>query len=252
MKLNDALYNFCLRIADNNMILGQRLAEWCSKAPILEEDMAITNLSLDLIGEAESFYEYAAALVNNKMSADELAFLRNERQYLNNLLVEQPNGDFAFTMVKQLLYTGFAKNLYEKLRSSKDEMVSGLAAKALKEMRYHFRHSAEWVIRLGQGTAISKEKAQFAMNELWRFTSDMFEMNEADTILIGEGISVNLKDLYPLWLEQVNNIMQQAGLEIPDYQYEIKGGHNGKHTEHLGHILCEMQYLQRAHPGATW
>ncbi|MBS1741941.1 MAG: phenylacetate-CoA oxygenase subunit PaaC [Bacteroidetes bacterium] len=252
MTLNAALYNFCLRIADNNMILGQRLAEWCSKGPILEEDIALTNLSLDLFGEAESFYEYAAALDNHTKTADDIAFLRNERQYFNFLIVEQPNGDFAFTMMKQLLYACYARLLYSRLSDSKDERISGLSAKAVKEMRYHFRHSAEWIIRLGQGTELSKHKVQFALDELWRFTDDMFEMNETDEVLIEAGMSFNIKELYAEWREQVGDIFSQASLEIPEYHFDIKGGINGIHTEHLGHILCEMQYLQRAHPGATW
>lgn len=252
METNNALYNFCLRLADNNMILGQRLAEWCSRGPILEEDLALTNLSLDLFGQAESFYEYAAALMNNSLRADDLAFLRNEREYFNCLLAEQPNGDFAFTMMKQFLFSCFAKHLYEGLQLSKDEMISGLAAKAIKEIKYHIRHSSEWIIRMGNGTEKSKRKVQFALDELWRFTDDMFEMNDTDEILIAAKISFDPRGQYLKWKSDVLMIFNNAGLEIPANSFAIKGGINGLHTEHLGHILCEMQYLQRAHPGASW
>lgn len=251
MKTQDALYNYCLRLADNNMILAQRLAEWCSFGPILEEDLALTNMSLDLLGQAESMYDYAASFQKNK-SADDLAFLRSEREYLNNLLVEQPNGDFAFTMMKQVLFSAYTKHLYEILISANDETIKGLAAKAIKEVRYHLRHSSEWIIRMGKGTVESKERSQHALNELWRFTDDMFECNETDRELIASGVIPETEAVYKRWKETVVELMLMADLKIPDTGHVIKGGYNGIHTEHLGHMLCEMQYLQRAHPGASW
>lgn len=252
MNTKDAVYSFCLRLADNNLILGQRLAEWCSRGPILEEDLAMTNISLDLLGQAETLYEYAAQLKSNNTTADDLAFLRSERQYYNNLLTEQPNGDFAFTMMKQFLFSTFAKCLYEALAGSNDETIMGFAAKALKEVKYHYRHSSEWIIRFGNGTQESKQRVQFAIDELWPFTQDMFEMNEVDEELISTGISVNLDSIHAKWKFIVAEIFHEANLIMPETSNEIKGGSNGIHTEHLGHILCEMQYLQRTHPGAQW
>jgi ring-1,2-phenylacetyl-CoA epoxidase subunit PaaC len=252
MERNKELYNFVLRLADNSMVLAQRLAEWCSRGPILEEDLALTNVSLDLLGQAENFYNYAAQLGGENKSADDLAFLRSEREYFNSLLVEQPNGDFANTMMKQMLYSSFAKHLFEALLNSKDENLVGLAAKALKEVKYHFRHSSEWVIRFGNGTEESIQRLNLAINELWRFTADMFEMNKADEALIAKGISINLNDIYPLWKAEVSQILEEANLQIPETSENVKGGIKGIHTEHLGHMLCEMQYLQRAHPGANW
>lgn len=252
MNTQQALYNYCLRMADNNLILAQRLAEWCSRGPILEEDLAMTNISLDLFGQAETLYEYAAMLAGNDTTADSLAFLRNERQYYNSLLAEQPNGDFAFTMMKQMLFSVFAKYLHEALCNSNDEIIKGFAVKALKEVKYHLRHSSEWLIRLGNGTEESHRRTQFALDELWRFTDDLFEMNETDEVLIAAGIAVNLEEISESWNNAVMEILHEAGLELKESENIIKGGYNGLHTEHLGHILCEMQYLQRIHPGAIW
>ncbi|MBI3234085.1 MAG: phenylacetate-CoA oxygenase subunit PaaC [Bacteroidetes bacterium] len=252
MKTKDALIEYCTRLADNNLILGQRLAEWCSKGPILEEDLAMTNISLDLFGQAEAMYEYISELKDKKMNADQLAFLRSERQYLNNVLVELPNGDFAYTMAKLFLYSSFAKPLYMALSTSNDEVLKGLAEKALKEVKYHWRHSSEWLIRFGQGTVESKMRAQHALNDLWKYTSDMFEMNEVDEELISTGIGTNLKDIYNQWDFTVTEIISEAGLEKPTTTNAVVGGNKGFHTEHLGHILCEMQYLQRAYPGSEW
>lgn len=252
MNTKEALYNYCLRLGDNNLILGQRLAEWCSKGPILEEDLAMTNLSLDHFGQAEFIYEYAAELNEKNSTADEIAFQRNEREYCNALIVEQPNGDFAFTMVKQMLFSSFAKHLYESLSTSNDKKLSELTARALKEMKYHFRHSSEWIIRLGNGTEESHKRTQQALNELWMFTDDLFEMNQVDRILIEVGISVDLSVLHSKWKDVVGNVLKIANLNIPQRNNMIKGGYNGMHTEHLGHLLCEMQHLQRAYPQAKW
>lgn len=252
MKTKDALITYCTRIADNSLILGQRLAEWCSRGPILEEDLAMTNISLDLFGQAESMYEYIVSLKGTNECADDIAFLRSEREYVNALIVELPNGDFAYTMVKQFLYASFAKHLFTALANSNDETLKGLSEKALKEVKYHLRHSSEWLIRFGNGTAESKSRAQVALDDIWKYTSDMFEMDEVDNELISTGIAFDLKDIYTQWNFSVSEILKEANLNIPNYEFTIKGGYKGIHTEHLGHILAEMQYLQRAHPGAKW
>lgn len=252
MNTKEALYNFCLRLGDNNLVLGQRLAEWCSNGPILEEDLALTNISLDHFGQAEFLYEYAVELEDKNSTADDLAFRRNEREYFNNLLVEQPNGDFAFTMMKQMLFSSFAKQLYKALADSKNERLAALSARALKEVKYHFRHSSEWIIRLDNGTEESRERTQQALNELWMFTGDLFEMNETDKSLVEAGISIDLNTLYPQWKNEIETVLQTANLSIPQKKHMITGGCNGIHSEHLGHLLCEMQYLQRTYPAAKW
>ena len=252
MTTKEALYNYCLRLGDNHLILGQRLAEWCSRGPILEEDLAMTNLSLDHFGQAEMLYEYAAELNGNKMDADDIAFKRSEREYFNNLIVEQPNGDFAFTMTKQMLFSAFYIELYTALLSGKNEILTALMARGLKEMKYHFRHSAEWVIRMGKGTDESKQRVQRALNELWMFTADLFETNETDEILIKEGIGIDNNELFPKWKTAIEGVLSEAELNLPKGSNMIKGGINGVHTEHLGHLLCELQYLQRAYPTAVW
>src|SRR5574337_906132 len=189
MSTKEALINYCTRLGDNNLVLGQRLAEWCSNGPILEEDLAITNISLDCFGQAEFMFDYATELEGKIRTADELAFRRSERQYFNCLLVEQPNGDFAFTMMKLMLYSAFAKHLYEILSAGSDEKLSALAARALKEAKYHFRHSSEWLVRLGNGTTESHRRSQHALNELWMFTGNLFAANETDKKLAEAGIA---------------------------------------------------------------
>lgn len=252
MKTKEALYNYCLRLADSNMIHGQRLAEWCSRGPFLEEDIALSNMALDMIGQAEMIYEYASSLSVDDFSADDLAFKRSEREYYNCLLVEQQNGDFAQTMMKVFLYSAFTKQLYESLLNSNDETLSGFAAKAIKEVKYHLRHSSEWLIRFGNGTEESKKRVQQAVINLWRFTQDMFVMNATDTALVDNGISFTTDTLLAKWQLNVNEIFAAANINIPETNNTITGGYNGIHTEHLGIMLCEMQFLQRAYPDAKW
>lgn len=252
MTTQKALYNICVRLGDNNLILGQRLAEWCSRGPILEEDLALTNCSLDLFGQAEYLYEYAAALEGKGKTPDDLAFLRTEREYFNNLLVEQPNGDFAMTMTHLLLFSAFNRQLYQALSRGSDPQLAALSVRALKEVNYHFRHSSEWVIRLGNGTDESHRRAQQALDECWPFVDDLFEMNQTDEVLIHAGISVNLESLHANWLNEVKAVVTAADLQLPQIVNVVKGGCNGLHTEHLGHLLCEVQYLQRSLPGAKW
>jgi ring-1,2-phenylacetyl-CoA epoxidase subunit PaaC len=252
MNTKKALYNYCLRLADNNLIAGQRLAEWCSNGPILEEDLAMTNFALDYLGQAEFHYNYAAELEGKNRSGDEIAFTRSERQYFNCLLLEQPNGDFAQSMMKIFLYSAFAKLLLGALTHSQDERLAALATKGIKEIKYHFRHSSEWIIRFGNGTEESQHRSQFALNEIWPNTADLFEMNDTEQALISLGIAVDLNSLHTSWLLSVNEILNAANLSVIHNQHMYKGGYKGNHTEHLGHLLCEMQYLQRAHPGAIW
>lgn len=252
MNTKEALINYCLRLGDNNLVLGQRFAEWCSYGPILEEDLAMTNFSLDYFGQAELYYNYAAELEAKGNDADFFAYHRNERQYFNALIVELPNGDFAMTMMKQFLFSAFAKLNFEALSASLDKTLADLAARSLKEVKYHFRHSSEWVVRFGKGTEESKLRAQNALNDLWMYTFDMFETTETDTELIELGLIYNHKDLFNQWNIVVNEILNQADLVVPTSVYMSKGGYLGNHTEYLGHLLCELQYLQKSHQGASW
>lgn len=252
METNEVLYNYVLRIGDSSLIHAQRLAEWCSNGPILEEDLAITNFSIDMLGQAENFYDYAADLHHENTTADKLAFRRNERQYFNYLMLEQPNGDFAFTMVKMFLYASFAKRLFEKLSDSTDANIIALAQKGVKEIKYHYRHSHDWLMRLGNGTDESHRRTQQAVNELWSFSGDLFTQNEVDKLMMQEEVIPNVEAFYADWLKEVKEVFQQARLAIPEIAHQITGGINALHTEHLGHILCEMQYLQRAYPDAEW
>ncbi len=252
MASDTYLYNYTLRLADCNMIHAQRLSEWCSKGPFLEEDIALTNIALDLLGQAEMFYNYAASLNQHQLNADELAFRRSERQYFNALIVELPNGDFAQTMLKIFFYAAYSKVVYDFLSQSSDETLKAIATKAVKEVRYHLRHSSEWIIRFGKGTEESKVRLESALVELWRFTDDLFLMNDSDKNLILQNITVDSALIRSQWGTMVDQVFEQADMKIPDLENSIVGGFNGIHTEHLGHLLCEMQFLQRAYPDAQW
>ncbi|MBP6334007.1 MAG: phenylacetate-CoA oxygenase subunit PaaC [Bacteroidia bacterium] len=252
VKANSPLFEYCLRLGDTPLILGQRLSEWCGHGPILEEDIALTNISLDLIGQARAFLSYAAEVQGANLTEDDLAFLRGEREFKNNLLVEQPNGDFGQTILRQFLVSTFQYYYYDALAKSKDETIAALAQKSLKEVTYHLRHSSEWIIRLGDGTAESKKRVEDAIANLWRFTGDMFDMDEVDAELISKGIAIDLNTLRKPWLEKVSDTFRLATLSIPENVFMMSGSRNGKHTEHLGHMLSEMQYLPRTHPGASW
>lgn len=247
-----ALFTYTLRIADDSLILGQRLSALCGHGPAIEEDIALTNVALDLIGQANSLYEHAAAVQNEGKSADDLAFLRLEHQYLNTLLVEQPNGDFGMTIVRQWLFDTFRLPFYEALQHSKDAQLAGIAEKALKETRYHWRHSSEWVIRLGDGTEESHKRVQEALNFLYKYADEMFFMDEIDQEMIEKGIGVDLESLRPAFNERIKHVIEASTLEMPTYEWKLKGGRLGRHTEHLGHILTELQYMQRAYPNLEW
>jgi ring-1,2-phenylacetyl-CoA epoxidase subunit PaaC len=246
------LLRYLLRRADDALILGHRLSEWCGHAPLLEEDLALANMGLDLIGQARALYAYAAEVEGAGHSEDDFAYLRRERDYGNVLLVEQPNGDFARTMVRQLFYAAFIDAYWRALMTSSDATLSAIAAKAEKESAYHLRHSAEWVIRLGDGTAESHRRAQEAVDALWAYTGELFETSPDEGVLIEEGRIPDPRSLRDGWAKAVGAVLAEASLALPASSHMHKGGRHGRHSEHLGHLLAELQYLQRAHPGASW
>ena len=253
------LLHYTLHLADTTLLLAQRNAAWCAHGPILEQDIAITNISLDLIGQARNFYQYAATLINNSFEAppelmdeDRLAFERTEREFKNLLLVELPNGDWAQTIARQFLFSQYQYLLFEKLQTSKDEQLAAIAAKSIKETKYHLRWSSEWVVRLGDGTDVSKEKMLHALAELWPYTGEMF-LNanyESAVATIGKGVDCSL--LQEEWLEKVSQILDEATLALPQNIFMQSGGKQGIHTEHLGYVLADMQYLQRTYPNSQW
>ncbi|MEN9743572.1 MAG: phenylacetate-CoA oxygenase subunit PaaI [Bacteroidota bacterium] len=247
-----ALFEYVLRMADDSLILGQRLGEWCGHGPILEEDIAMTNISLDLIGQAISLYDFAAELEGQGKTHDDLAFLRFENQYKNALLLEQPNGDFAMTMLRQFFFDAFRKPLFEALTKSPVAQLAAIAEKSLKETRYHLKHSSEWVIRLGDGTEESHRRAQDAIDHLWRYAHELFFEDEVDTALHAKSQVPMLKEIQTAWLENVKEILQEATLEIPTNNWKFEGGRLGRHSEHMGYILADLQYMQRAYPNMQW
>ena len=245
------LLKYTLRIADSSIILGQRLSSWCSKGPTLEEDIAISNLSLDLFGQANSLLEYASELDGTK-SADDFAFKRNEREFYNLQLTEQLNGHFGDTIVRHFFFSVYSFLFYSKLSNSKDETLAAIAAKSLKEIKYHLTHSKSWVIRLGDGTEESNKRIQKSLNDLWQFTGEFFEMDDIDQKMYKEGIGVNNSSLKSEWDKIVNTTLKESNLIRPEDGYMQSGSKNGMHTEHLGHLLSEMQFLPRAYPDAKW
>jgi ring-1,2-phenylacetyl-CoA epoxidase subunit PaaC len=250
------LINYILHLADDALILGHRNSEWCGHGPVLEQDIAITNISLDLIGQARNFYQYAALLINqstNKPTTeDTLAYLRDNREFKNCLFVEQQNGDWAKTILRQFLFSSYQYYLYEELQNSKDEQLAAIAEKSLKEVTYHLRWSSEWVIRLGDGTDEGHQRMLKAINELWIYTGELFTGTDYELWGIGEGIGVDVTLLKPKWEEKVKEIFSEATLPYPDKVFMQTGGKEGKHTEHLGYILAELQFMQRAYPGCEW
>ena len=248
-----ALFEYCLRLGDTSLILGQRISEWCGHAPILEEDIAMSNIALDLIGQARIILSYACEVEGKQSTEDTLAYFRDERQYRNLLMAEQPNGDFAMTMARQFFLSAFNFHLYSQLAKSSNSMIAAFAAKSLKEVAYHLRHSSDWVVRLGDGTEESRQRMQNAIDELWYFTDDMFDGDVIDEMLLNAGISADLRTVRTAWDETIKNIFYKAGLNIPKANNMLrKGSRAGKHTEHLGYILAEMQFLPRAYPDARW
>jgi ring-1,2-phenylacetyl-CoA epoxidase subunit PaaC len=243
---------YALRRADDALILGHRLSEWCGHAPMLEEDMALSNIALDLLGQARELYSYAAQVEGRDNDEDKLAYLRDVRQYRNLLLVEQPNGDFARTMVRQLFYSAFADLYWRAMTRSSDATLAAIGAKSEKESAYHLRHSSEWIIRLGDGTAESHARAQIAIDDLWAFTGEMFAVDESERGLIEKGVAIDSAGLRSQWLETVSDVIGEATLAVPTNDWMQQGGRGGRHSEHLGHVLSELQYMQRTFPGLTW
>jgi ring-1,2-phenylacetyl-CoA epoxidase subunit PaaC len=246
------LFCYTLRLADNVLILGHRLSEWCGHAPVLEEDLALANMALDLIGQARSFYSYAGEIEGRGRDEDALAYLRDAREYRNVLLVEQPNGDFALTIVRQLFFAAFAQPYFQKLAHSYDATLAAIATKAEKEMAYHLRHAAEWAIRLGDGTEESHRRAQDAVDELMPYTGELFEADQVEASLIETGVAPDPASVRPFWNKTIQEVLTEATLTLPLDGFMQTGGRNGRHSEHLGHLLAELQFLQRAYPGASW
>ncbi|MBN4070321.1 phenylacetate-CoA oxygenase subunit PaaC [Olleya sp. AH-315-F22] len=250
--MKDNLYKYILGIADNTLILGQRLGELCGHGPNLETDIACTNISLDLFGQTRSYYQYAAQIANDGRSEDDIAMLRPEREYLNTLLVEQPNTDFAYIMVRQFLFDVYHLLFLKELQKSYDVTLSAIANKAIKEVSYHCRFSSDWIKRLGDGTEESHRRAQDAINDLWIYTDELFHQTETDKSMIADGIGVDTLKLKEEYYKKVNDILEEATLQIPDSKYFQKGGKLGIHTEHLGFLLADLQYMQRTYPNMQW
>jgi len=246
------LIQYILGIADNALILGHRLGELCGHGPSLETDIAMTNISLDLLGQTRSYYQYVAKMQGGEATEDTIAFLRLEREYKNVLLVEQPNTDFGYSIARQFLFDVFHLALLEELQNSKDEMLSAIAKKSIKEVLYHTRFSSDWIKRLGDGTEESHNRIQTAINDLWIFTDELFHQTDADKTMVAEGIGVDTSLLKSNYYKKVSSVLDEASLQTPVAEYFQKGGKQGIHSEHMGYILSELQYMQRTYPNMTW
>lgn len=233
-------------------MLGHRLSEWCGHGPILEEDIALANIALDLIGQATLFLKLAGETEGKGRNEDALAYFRDAIEYRNVELVEMPNGDYAYTMVRQFLFDVFSYHMLEQLQKSSNPELAGIAAKGFKEVRYHVRHSSEWVVRMGDGTEESHSRAQKALNDLWRLTAEMFQADDIDRQMAAEGIGPDIAAIEPKWRAVVDDVMKRATLTIPNDPPAMTGGRKGRHTEYLGHMLSEMQIVARSYPGAEW
>ncbi len=246
------LFTAVLRLADDHLVLGHRLSEWCGHAPMLEEDLAMPNMALDLIGQARSLYQYAGELEGRGRGEDDLAYVRREREYYNCLLVERPNGDFAHTMLKQLWFAAYMEPFWAQVAKSPDETLAAIAGKAVKEMAYHVRHAGEWVIRLGDGTAESAARMQAAVEDLSPYLGELFEDDDISRNLADEGILPAPSSLQPHWERTVGGIFAEADLQMPEIALRQRGGRTGIHGESMGHLLAELQHMQRTYPGAQW
>jgi ring-1,2-phenylacetyl-CoA epoxidase subunit PaaC len=243
---------YLLRLGDDRLVLGHRLSEWCGHAPILEEDIALANIALDLIGQANLLLTFAAQVENTGRDSDALAYLRDEIDFKNSLMVELPKGDFAFTIARQFLFSTYALLQAESLQRSANADLAGIAAKMFKESRYHVRHSGDWMLKLGDGTDDSHGRLQSAIDDLWRYTGELFLTDDLEQRVVKEKLGVDSTSLQRRWQEQVDEVLGRAGIKTPDVKWMQRGGREGRHTEHLGHMLAEMQVLQRQHPGASW
>ena len=250
--MNNNLIQYIYGIADNSLILGQRLGELCGHGPSLETDIAMTNISLDLFGQVRSYFQYAAKIQGNDSTEDTIAFLRKEREYKNVLLVEQPNTDFAYSITRQFLFDMFHIELLNELQNSKDETLAAIAKKSIKEVSYHVRFSSDWMRRLGDGTEESSQRVQTAVNDLWVFTDELFHQTDADKAMVSEGIGVDVSQLKQSYYQKVSAILEEATIEVPKIEYFQKGGKQGIHSEYMGYILTEMQYMQRTYPNMNW
>lgn len=250
MKNN--LYNYILGIADNSLILGQRLGQLCGHGPSLETDIACTNISLDLFGQVRSYFQYAAKIAGDERTEDDIAMLRKERDYKNVLLVEQPNTNFAFTIGRQFLFDVYHLAFLTELQNSNDFTLSVIAKKCVKEVSYHLRFSSDWIKRLGNGTSVSNEKMQEAINDLWTYTDELFYQTKADKKMVFEGVGVDVTKLKNNYYSHINDILLEATLKIPESKWFQTGGKEGIHSEHLGYLLSDLQYMQRTYPNMEW
>lgn len=250
--MSKALIQYICTVADNNLILGQRLGELCGHGPNIETDIALTNIGLDLFGQVRSYFQYAAKLEGGNTSEDTFAFLRKENEYRNVLLVEQPNTDFAYTIMRQFLYDVFHIRFMEQLQKSNDETLAAIAAKGVKEVAYHVRFSSDWVRRLGDGTEESHRRAQKALDDLYTYTEELFYQNPEEIGLVEQGIAVDTSSFKTDYYNTVHAVLTEATLSIPEQKYFLKGGKKGIHSEHMGYILTEMQYMQRTYPNMQW
>ncbi|HLR76121.1 MAG TPA: 1,2-phenylacetyl-CoA epoxidase subunit PaaC [Balneolaceae bacterium] len=249
----EAFFEYLIRLADDRLILGHRLSEWCGHGPVLEEDIALANCALDLIGHAASLYEYAAEIEGKGRHRDDIVYFRNDVEYKNVKLVELPKGDYGFTIARNFLFSSYSNFLYEMLSETKDEQFAGMIKKHHKEIKYHLRHSREWVLRLGDGTEESNRRIQNAFNELWTYTEGLFYMDEMDEMLIDKSLGVDLLSFQEDWKKMIAEVLEEATLNVPDFdQFMAGGGRRGLHTEHLGHLLAPMQHLRRSYPDAVW
>lgn len=246
-------FEYLLRLGDDRLILGHRISEWCGVGPHLEEDIALANIALDQIGQAKAFLEYAGEVEEEGRSEDDLAYFRDDIDFRNLQMAEQPKGDFGFTIARLFLFSTFCELLLEELKNHPDEQLAGLAAKSLKEVRYHVRHCRDWVLRLGDGTEESHKRIQKAFEDLWMYTGELFYMDEIDDLLIKDGYAPNLSKLQPEWNKRVDQTLEEATLKRPDDDQNMAtGGRVGFHQEDLGYLLMEMQFLRRSHPEAQW
>ena len=250
--MNNNLIQYIFGIADNSLILGQRLGELCGHGPSIETDIALTNISLDLFGQTRSYFQYVAQLQGGDANEDTVAFLRLERDYKNVLLLEQPNKDFGYVMARQFLFDVYHYLLLEKLQYSTDETINAIAKKSIKEVSYHLRFSSDWIKRLGDGTDESHRRIQEAIDYLWAYTDELFHQTDADKAMVVEGVGVDVTLLKADYYARVSEVLEEATLNTPVLEYFQKGGKKGIHSEHMGFILTEMQYMQRTFPNMTW
>jgi len=251
-RAGEDLYRYVLRLGDLSLVLGQRLGEWVGHSPALEEDLGVANIALDMIGQARLLLSYAAEIEGRGRDEDDIAFLREHGEYLNPILVERPNGDFGHTIVRQVLIDAFQLELFERMAASTDERLAAIAAKSVKEVRYHLRYSSGWLVRLGDGTEESHARVQSALESLWPYTVELFAEDELDKSMAERGVAPRLADVEAGWSRRIGGILTEATLDRPRDRPHAWHGKRGQHSEHLGYLLAEMQHLQRTYPGARW